>query len=475
MNARDILVPVKQIINYNSDNSYFTGFLQSIINNSQINASVSQHNNKIELQIDTDDKKKLEIFNENLGKYLPHSFFLGEIETLNSDEKIVPSNFKSDNYNIAPCPKCLELIQDPSSQYYLDDSLQCTHYSNNGKVYEDFTTFSPHYSQNSTLLVTNSEKIDKLFILTDDEIKTLFSIEKPTIKATIQEETLKTLTGKNYIFIKAPYNNRSLMASINAKESGVDYLFFEDRDDLKVVVVQHNKTIIKASRVAKQLEPLNEDKVLNRFLNISKEAGFNQSAIGVNLSLLGISFLVSNEVGIKKVIQFQEFDLTSVLEQFKADEKREKLLENFSAKYPQIVEEFEKNSSMDLFETIATILELKSKGFEAVCDKAYEFRGNGGLKIDTNFTKDGFDYSNFIGSIISFKLAGVEEHYLAYSLFEALGDMSITTLNQLKEKFKIQNFVMMGDMFENSVLYSRILSKFQLSNPYFSKDIALDE
>lgn len=130
---------------------------------------------------------------------------------------------------------------------------------------------------------------------------------------------------------------------------------------------------------------------------------------------------------------------------------------------------------MNLFETIATILELQEKGFQSVCDKGYEFRGNGGLKIDTNFIEDGFDYASLVGSVMSFKLAGVEEHYLAYSLFEALADMSISTLNQIKEKFKIQNFVMMGEMFENSVLYSRILSKFQLSNPYFSKDIALDE
>ncbi|MCD4758450.1 MAG: hydrogenase [Arcobacteraceae bacterium] len=468
-------MPIKQIINYNSDNTYFAGFLQTIINDSQINASVDQKNNKIELLIDTTDEKKLEWFNENLAKYLPHSIFLGEIETLNSDEKIVQSNFQSDDYNIAPCPKCLELIQDPSSQYYLDESLQCTHYNNKGKIYQDFTIYSPHYSKNSAVLITNSEKIDELFILTDDEIKALFSIEKPTIKATIKDETLKNLTGKNYIFIKAPYNNRSLLASTNAKESGVDYLFFEDTNDLKVIVVQQNKTIIKASRIAKELEALNDDSVLNRFLNISKEAGFNQSAIGANLSLDGISFIVSNEVGIKEVIQFQEFNLDTMLEQFKVDSKRVKLLENFSKKYPNIVEEFENNSNLNLFETIAAILELKEKDFEAVCDKGYEFRGNGGLKIDTNFNEDGFDYSGFIGSIISFKLAGVEEHYLAYSIFEALADMSITTLNQLKEKFKIQNILMMGDIFENSVLYSRILSKFQLSNPYFSKDIALNE
>jgi metallophosphoesterase superfamily enzyme len=53
--------------------------------------------------------------------------------------------------------------------------------------------------------------------------------------------------------------------------------------------------------------------------------------------------------------------------------------------------------------------------------------------------------------------------------------MTISTLNQIKKKFKIDNIIMMGDMFENSVLYSRILSKYQLANPYFSKAIALDD
>lgn len=124
---------------------------------------------------------------------------------------------------------------------------------------------------------------------------------------------------------------------------------------------------------------------------------------------------------------------------------------------------------------IGTLLELKERNFNGVSDKGYEFRGNGGLKIDMNFNDKGFCYDDLIGSIISFKLAGVDTHYLAYSIFEAFGDMAINTLNQLKTKFKIENIIMMGDMFENSVLYSRILSKYQLSNPYFSKSIALDE
>ncbi|MGB5867966.1 MAG: hydrogenase, partial [Arcobacteraceae bacterium] len=223
------------------------------------------------------------------------------------------------------------------------------------------------------------------------------------------------------------------------------------------------------------LETLHEDNVLNRFLNIVQETPNSKNAIGVNLSVQnGISFLVLNEVSSKKVIKFQDFNLQNVLTLMLNDPIREKLIENFKNKYPEIYNELESNS-YDIYGTLCAILELDEKNFEGLSNKAFEFHGNGGLKIDMNFSDAGFDYTALIGSVISFKLAGVDTHYLAYSIFEAYGDMTILTLNQLKTKFKIDNFVMMGDMFENSIIYSRILSKFQLSKPFFSKDIAFDD
>jgi hydrogenase maturation factor HypF (carbamoyltransferase family) len=157
------------------------------------------------------------------------------------------------------------------------------------------------------------------------------------------------------------------------------------------------------------------------------------------------------------------------------DKNKSRLLPNFAQKFPQIMQELSENENYGLFETIATVLELQEKSFESVSDKSLEFHGNGGLKIDANFSDEGFDYVSFLGSIMSFKLANTDEHYLAYSIFEALADMAIQTLLQLKVRFKVENVVMMGDMFENSVLYSRILSKFTTSNPYFSKGFALDD
>jgi len=468
---------IVQNIEYNSDNQYISGFLQNFIDESNLNASVTQTKDKIVLTIDEKDTENLKKFSELTTHYLPHSIFMGEIKTnLDENVKVKKTKFRSKRYNISLCTRCLEDISNPASQNYLDDSLVCNHYTSevqNNYINNDI--FTPNYSDGSTLLLVNPSKIGELFIITKEEYKALFSIEKPTIKVTIQDENLQQLTGKKFINIRAPYDIKSTLASLNAKDSELDYIFFTSTTDSKVVVIKENISIINDTSFSKQLEPLHTDKVVNRFLNITNEAKMNRSAIGANLSMKnGISFLASTQTGAQKVINFQKFSLNDTLSKMDNDQTRKKLLDNYKLKFPNIIENIDINSNEDVFSFICKVLELDNYNFEALNDKALEFHGNGGLKIDMNFTIDGFDYESFLGSIISFKLAGVDNHYLAYSIFEAYGDMTISILNQLKTKLKIDNFVMMGDMFENSILYSRILSKFQLSNPYFSKSIAFD-
>jgi len=467
---------IVQKIQYNSNTSYFAGFLQNMIDESSLNGSVVQNEKEIVLTLDDTNLEALNTFSELTSKYLAHSLFLGDIKTTQEDIQIIEKKIISDNYDISLCPRCLENLQDPSSPNYLDDNLLCDHYSNTPMQNQpDYNTFTPNFSEGSTLLVTDPSKMSELFIITEDEYKVLFSIEKPTIKVTIKNKELQELTGKKFINIQSPYNMKSTLASINAKDSGLSYIFFNDLNPSKVVVIQKNVSVIRDNKFSKKLKNLNEEKVLNRFLNIVEQTPNKELAIGVNLSVQnGISFIVKNEVASKKVITFQEFDLQAVLLEMLNDPVRNKLIRNFAAKFPEKYEDL-KSNKYEIFGTLCVILDIQEKNFENLSDKALEFHGNGGLKIDMNFKEGGFDYSSLIGSVISFKLADVDTHYLAYSIFEAYGDMTIATLNQLKTKFKITNFVMMGNMFENSIVYSRILSKFQLSNPFFSKSIALDE
>jgi hypothetical protein len=466
---------IVQKIKFYSPNKYFAGFLQNLIDESQIKASVEFENGIITLILDPQSKEALDKFSKLSQKYLPQSIFLGEIETFEDpNTKPKETKFKSPPYKIAPCPICLEELTDPKSPRYLDDTITCTHYSNTQTFIDnDPTIFSPHFNENDTILLCDTSKLDQLFYISENEIKALFSIEKPSLTLTLKDEELKNITGKNFMRVKAPYNIRSALVALNARESQIDTLFFDEREDEpRVVVVQDYICMIYDNRVSKKLEDLDSNLVLNRFKNIQKEASLKE-AIGANLSQRGISFIVSNENGTKEVIKFKEFNLKKTLEEMENDEIRKKLLKNFSNKFPETFQKLQ-TQKLNLFETISVILDLEKIGFEELSTKALEFRGNGGLKIDMNFKDGDFDYSGMIGSIMSFKLAQTQTHYLAYSIFEAYGDMAISILTQLKQKFKIDQFIMQGDMFGNGVLFSRILSKFLVSKPYFSKDIALD-
>ena len=467
---------IVQTIKFKIEHRYFAGFLQAAIDESGVKGSVEQNDKTITLILSEEDPAALERFSAYTQKYLPHSFFLGEITTERADTEPKAERFRSPAYALAPCPRCLEEITDPASDRYLDDTVLCTHYANE-EVYEDrdATYFSPHYNGNDTVLLCDASKVRDLFLVTEEEIKALFSIEKPTLKVTVKDPVLQALTGRKFLRLKAPYNVKSVLAALNAKESGIDTLFFDEREgEPELILVQEHRHMVRDNRISATLEPLHDDPVLNRFLNVRQETGASE-AIGAYLSRShGVSFPVATATGVQKAIAFEPFDPAAVIEAMMTDPTRRRLLENFTRGFPEVAHRLSESLDADLFQALGIVLELNDPGFESLSDSSLEFHGNGGLKIDMNFTEEGFDYAAMLGSVMSFRLAGAEPHYLAYSIFEAYGDMTVSVLGQLKRKFKIDSFLLMGDLFANSVLFSRILSKFQISKPYFSDRIALD-
>jgi len=238
-------------------------------------------------------------------------------------------------------------------------------------------------------------------------------------------------------------------------------------------VVQEHTCFVRDNRITPAPKEKYGDTMLDRFDAVAKEAGYDD-ALGAYMSRSGIAFGVMQKGEPRKAIAFQPFKWRSVHETMQKDPTRQRLLQNFAEKYPLTAERLQEDQD-DVFALLATILELENPRFVALSDTSLAFRGNGGLKMDMFFTDDGFDYPALVGSVMSFRLASTEPHYLAYSIFEAFGDMAVSVLGQLKRKTKIERFVLFGDMFENTVLFSRILSKFQISTPYFPKAIALDE
>jgi acylphosphatase len=452
---------VVQNIEFHSKNEYFAGYLQAIAETSGVKASVSLDDKTVTLVVDSEDAN-VERFSQDVSKYLPQSIYLGEIKNDTSVSSVKKnSSINSSSYPLSLCPKCLE------GEVSID--TVCTHYSNEDtKPITDDKEYREQYSEGDALLITNPQKIDELFFLTPLEKSMLFSIEKPILKVTIKSQELKDITNKTFIKIQAFKTAKSL---IEAKSTQQDFLFFApSQQELSVVVVGSDVLAINDNPLTTNIEYLDSDKTVSRFLNIYKEHDLKGGALGLCFSNKEISFLAQSTTGVKRVLQFSPFNLVSVFDELKS--RFPKLVENYQKLSPISIDDLDQD--MDIFGFLAYLLELKPS-FEAFSDKSLEFRGNGGVKIDIKFLEDKSDYAALIASVMSYKLAGTPTHHIAYSVFESFADFFITVYNELRVKLKMDALIPFGDRFSNSVALSRLISKLSIKKPYFSKMYALDE
>lgn len=441
---------IKQTIIFNSQNKYFAGYIQFFINKSGLIGSVDQDFNKITVCIDDSSLAKVDSFSKFLTEYLPHSIFLDSFNVENNTQNIRPSNFISESYRIRRCKLCIEECKNI-----------CDHYSNQ-EINIPVSKIKNFY-ESGDIVVIKASSLTKICNITESELKLLFSIEKPVVKVTIVDPKLIEITGKNFMKVKIYDDSFEIID---------DYVFESDDNNIEVIQVKDNISVIKNNKFPENLDNLNSNQLFNRFLNIKNEANFEE-VIGINFDTTNISFLHTKGNETKEIIAFQKFELNRVVNSIK--DKNSKLYKNFAMKFPDIIKNLESYNDLDFFSTISLILNLDQFSFETLSDKSCEFRGNGGMKLDTYFDEEGFDYRSFIASVMVFLLAESRKSHIAYSVFESLADMGIYVANQLSNKLGTKNFIVMGDIFSNNILYGRILTKFSISKPFFSKMYALSK
>jgi len=153
----------------------------------------------------------------------------------------------------------------------------------------------------------------------------------------------------------------------------------------------------------------------------------------------------------------------------------DRLLENFSAKFPEIAEKlFDEKSAKDVFDAAAVIMGIPGHGLEAVGREALRFQGKGGVQVDTKIDRNRFDPYAFIASLMSYKVAGVDSALLAFSIFESFGDYVTDIATQLKAKAKAEHIVLCGRAFGNPSLFSRVKKKFGNQEFLMNKVLPID-
>ncbi len=489
-----------QRIAYRAPHTYFAGYLREILRESGLKGSVSFDGTVVTLSLEEEAPDALEKLSSRVATQLPYSLFMGPVDSQHETPP-APVPFVTETADISLCPKCLNELFTPGAPAYGNQSLVCSHYGadiaahtvepadipgavkallDGQAVTLGSRTYRSGYREGDTLFVADASKLQELLLLSPQELNLLLSIEKPLLKTAIQDEALKTATGKNVIRVKLFDDARSALLAKTLQQSGIPYLFMAPADDLEVAVNQEQVMLLKAPRLAAPMEGLEEDPVLNRFANMTGEFGIRDiSSVGAYLTSSGaLRFILRSAKVNKPVIAFEPFQSDGLLETIAAaSEAKSRLVENFKTAFPAVssrLATLQGAESDALFRAIAAIMELDG-GYEAVHDASLGFVGNGGVKVDVRYAEGGFDYHALLASLMSFRLAGVETPLLAFSLFESLGDLVTETLTQLKTRFKTNEFILFGDMLANAALFSRIKKNFGHENPHISTRFALDE
>ena len=96
--------------------------------------------------------------------------------------------------------------------------------------------------------------------------------------------------------------------------------------------------------------------------------------------------------------------------------------------------------------------------------KSLDFTGNQGLIVDFILEEENgtfyFDWIKTIQSVLSYKIAGVENHMIAFSIFESLGNRLKEESAKIMDKLKLKNIAICGNFFSNPVLTGRFLKHF---------------
>ena len=483
-------------IEFNSTNSYFKKIIETLIAQAGVNAVCKQYDGFILIIIE-EEGEKIEGFFKFLETRLPVSIFIGKsyvIEDIDETIEELEVHDVKQNLSLLTNDAIKEIIENNDIDF-LNDILKIskgevsrfeTHnglkdlFLPNKELREEFE--SKGYEVK--LLITDVTKVHDLFDINMKEMQLLCSIERPLVKLKIKllKNTQKEISSTNYVYAKIPDDKETVLFSQALKQKGIDYLLYVNddvyQDGIKVTYFNNDNLIIKGE---KGLFP-KFDYVAKQKFNTSKDyfdtnggvykAILAQNAkrlipsIGVYFSLKSDDSNISINIpskGLKKIIEIPNIinDLNNCIEEIEEiDEHCERLINNYKKKFPEFLRG-EISQDTNGFESIinmcAKVIGLKdAKEFE---DLALSAGIKSGLQVDTKLVNiDGvnyLDYRRTVQSMMSYKMADVDNMTLAYSFYESFSDFINNYADEIAKDTKAKDIVLCGDMFANSILLSK--------------------
>ena len=481
-------------IEYNSTSFYFKRLIDELIKNSNIDASTKQYFGFILIFID-DELENIEKFFLNLETNLPYSMFLKKsylIDEFNEEIKELEDKNIKENFEILTNKKVKDILENSN----FDFLSQIVNLNRSFVVkFQDLELFLPNKNLKENfekdnyeirLLVTNSQILTDLFIIEEPEINLLCSIERPLVKLKLKNIDEK-ISNSGYIFTRLVNSSKEVELSKALKEQNIDYvLYVTKKDELKAcsfenlnLIISDDKTLYPKYDYKKDLIFNSSSEYLNSFSNVynavlHEHNLLDKTSIGVYFSLNSknsfVDIKVLNEEE-KRVIYIPDIksNMNQILEDISSlDENCKRLVDNFSKKYPYTKDiKLSNNSGFStIIEAIAKLLNIESiKDFEELAlNSGYVDALQIDMKLIKIDNKNYLDYRKTIQSIMSYKMADVENETLSFSFYEFLAEFIIDYLREIARKTNAKDIVLCGDIFSNRQVFHKVYK--ELSKKY---------
>ncbi len=402
------------------------------------------------------------------------------------------------------------------------------------KTLNGYKIFQKEPAKEMDIFITDANRVKNNFLLLKDEIRALFSIEKPKIKATLADEELQKKIG-SVKRLKAADCTVSVLFAKECQNLGVEYLFFKEasleddydlvldfdlpineQEDIEYFINKKNMFFAKGDRALYpkffpfqkseavdkpygalffgrgtlidkiDLLPIESGKKFRVFEKKDRGVFAILSVLAENRALdsesVGIYFSKSSfmtfykDGKIKKIFEFGSYE--NILDKIKdLREGSDRLIENFKEKMPSLYEKVEslEGEFEDPFYLASVLLDLEG-GFEELDRLSLNFSGKGGVAVDCRVSEDGkFDFAAFFASIISYRLAKADKRLIAYSIFESLGEFLGSLANDVKRESKAENIAVCGRYFSNTPFFSRFQRNMIANRVLYNREFAIDD
>ncbi|WP_297813374.1 protein hydE [uncultured Helicobacter sp.] len=322
-----------------------------------------------------------------------------------------------------------------------------------------------------------------LFKAENEELQALATLEKPILKLA-PKGIFNNFFPTSFVNVLLPFEPYLVLLSkfldsfaglyllpLNQKrENGICEFTAYDSKPLTLSVAQNSLIL------PHHFKPYKSNSIANAFKQTIIEESLNR----VNILYLGkhqTLFWVYFNESFKETLKFIfESNLAIIIETLKTlNLTTQSLLKNFSSHSPRLIQTLESlpkdsilsHNLLDLLGMCGVLLHLgKVQNLQdsayAVIECARKFLGKKGPRIDFRLERnqEGEVFLNTLQtlrSVMSFKLAGVENELLCYGILDSLAEFFANFSRDMEENYQTKGIILCGELFLNTQFVNQFL------------------